>query len=76
MVHERALAVIATGLTAIAHVHLAAAVAAAQEPGEKELPAPRRPSRDGAALTGRIVGDHPLVPLELGSTRYSLRAGP
>ena len=56
---------IAPRLAAIGDIHLAAAMATAQEPGEKQLPAPYRSSGHGAALAGRIVGDHALVPLEL-----------
>ena len=66
VIDERTLAVIAPRLTAIAHVHLATAVAATQKAGEKQLPVPCRSSGDGASLAGRVVGDHPLVPLELG----------
>ena len=64
MVHIRALAVIAAGL-AVAHVHLASAVSAPEEPRENELASPCRSARHGAALARRIVGDHALVPLEL-----------
>ena len=65
VVHESALAVIAPRLAPIAHIQLAAAMATAKEPSEKQLPAPHRSSDRGTTLTGRIVGNHLLVPLEL-----------
>src|ERR1700757_2114482 len=37
----------------------------AQKPRQKQPPAPHRASDRGTALTGRIVGNHLLVPLEL-----------
>src|SRR5437588_11406046 len=58
------MAVIAACLAAIAHIHFAAAMAAAQKPRQKQLPAPYRPS-DRGTFAGRIVGNHALVPLEL-----------
>src|SRR5260370_10344401 len=66
MVHECTLAMIAPRLAAIGHIHFAAAVATAQKAGEEQLPVPHRASRDATSLASRIVGDHPLVPLELG----------
>ena len=65
VVHESALAVIAPRLAAIAHIQLAAAMATAQKPSKKQLPAPHRSSDRGTAFAGRIVGNHLLVPLEL-----------
>jgi hypothetical protein len=41
-------------------------VATTQKAGERQLPVPRRSSGDGASFAGRIVGNLPLVPLELG----------
>src|SRR5260370_6958349 len=64
VVHACALAVVAARLAAIAHIHLAAAMATAQKPGEKKLPAPHRPFGQ-SAFPGRIVGNHPLVPFDL-----------
>src|SRR5271166_3397303 len=52
-------------LAAIGHVHFATAVATTQKAGEEQLSLSRRSSGDGAALARRIVGDHPLIPLEL-----------
>src|SRR6266851_2574062 len=66
VVHESTLAMIAPRLAAVGYIHLAAAVATTQKAGEEQLPAPCRSSGEGASLAGRIVGDHPLVPLELG----------
>src|SRR5260370_1338629 len=65
VVHKSASAVIAPRLAPIAHVQLAAAMATAQKSSEKQLAATHRPSDRGTALTGRIVGNHLLVPLEL-----------
>jgi hypothetical protein len=39
-------------------------VAAPQEPGEKQLPAPYCSSDRGTAFTGRVVGNHLLVLLK------------
>jgi hypothetical protein len=50
----------------LAGIHFATAVATTQKAGERQLPMPRRSSGDGASLAGRIVGNPPLVPLELG----------
>src|SRR5215472_4465609 len=49
---------------AVAHVHLLAAMTASEQPSEKEFAAPCRSARDGAALSGRVVGNHALIPLE------------
>src|SRR5271163_1879079 len=65
VVHESALAVIAARLAAIAHIQLAAAMAATQEPRQKQSTRPHRASGRGAPLAGRIVGNHLLVTLEL-----------
>src|SRR5271156_1572662 len=65
MVHASALAVIAARLAAIAHIQLAAAMAATQEPRQKQSTRPHRASGRGAPLAGRIVGNHLLVTLEL-----------
>ena len=65
VVHESAFAMIAPRLAAIGHVHFATAVATTQKAGEEQLPVSRRSSGDGASLARRIVGDHPLIPLEL-----------
>src|SRR5690242_908150 len=61
VVHKSALAVIAPRLAPIAHVQLAAAMATTQWSSKNQLAAPHRAS----ALTGRIVGNHLLVLLEL-----------
>jgi hypothetical protein len=63
MVHASALAVIAARLAAITHIQLAAALAATQEPCHEQLTPPPRSSGRGAALPGRIIGNHPLVAL-------------
>src|SRR2546421_9617871 len=65
VVHKSALAVIAPRLAPIAHVQLAPAMATAQKSGKEQLAAPHRSSDRGTALTGRIVGNHLLVPVEL-----------
>src|SRR5947209_10438472 len=65
VVHKSALAVIAPRLAPIAHVQLAAAMATTQQTSKKQLAAPHRASDRGTALTGRIVGNHLLVPREL-----------
>src|SRR5271163_1374413 len=65
MVHASALAVIAARLATIAHVQLAAAMAATQEPRHEQLTQPHRSFGRGAALPGRIIGNRPLVALEL-----------
>ena len=65
VVHESASAVIAPGLAAIAHIQLAAAMAATQEPRQKQSTRPHCASGRGAPLAGRIVGNHLLVTLEL-----------
>src|SRR5258708_16629845 len=64
MVHDGALAVVAAGLP-VAHVHLSAAMATSQQAREYEFAPSCRSARDGAALSGRVVRDHTLVPLEL-----------
>jgi hypothetical protein len=56
---------IAPRLAAITHIQLAAAMTTAQKPRQKQFSAPHRSSDRGTALTGRIVGNHLLVPLEL-----------
>lgn len=71
VVHERALAVVTARLAAITHIHLATALATAQKPREKKLPAPYRPSGQ-SAFAGRIVGNHLLVPLELAPADIAL----
>ena len=55
---------IAPRLAAIGHIHFAATMATTQKPSQKQLSAPHR-SFNRRAFAGRIVGDHPLVPLEL-----------
>src|SRR5208337_2261747 len=66
VVHKRALAVVAPGLAAIAHIHLATAMTTAQKPSQQQLAAPHRPSRQGA-FAGRIISNDTLVPLEFAS---------
>ena len=61
VVHESTPAEIASRLAAIGYIHFATTVATTQKAGEEQLPVPCR-----ASLAGRIIGDHPLVPLELG----------
>jgi hypothetical protein len=41
-------------------------VATTQKAGKEQLPTPHSSLGDGASLAGRIVGNHLLVPLELG----------
>src|SRR4029077_5520868 len=65
VVHESSMAIIAPGLAPIAHIQLAAAMATAQKSCQKQLPAPHRSSDRGTALTGRIIGNHLLIPREL-----------
>src|SRR5215831_8985585 len=64
MIHERALAVIAPRLAAIADVQLAAAMTTAQKSSQEQFSAPYC-SSDCGAFAGRVVGNHALVPLEL-----------
>src|SRR5260370_40027837 len=63
VVDESTLAKIATCLAAIGHIHFATAVATTQKAGKQQLPTPHSPSADVASLAGRILGNHPLVPL-------------
>src|SRR4029077_17324830 len=65
VVHESSMAIIAPGLAPIAHVQLAAAMATTQQASKKQLAAPHRSSARGTALTGRIIRNHLLIPLEL-----------
>src|SRR5258708_7649502 len=65
VVHESALAEVPPRLASIAHIQLAAAMATAQEPCEKQPPAPHRSSDRRTTLAGLVVGNHLLVPLEL-----------
>src|SRR5258707_6012706 len=58
------MAVITASLAAIAHMHLATAMSAAQESRQQQFSAPHRPS-DRGTLAGCIVGNHTLIPLEL-----------
>ena len=57
VVHARAIAVVATELAAVVHMEFAAAMAAAQKPGQQQLAFTGRSASERAAHAGRIVGD-------------------
>src|SRR5271166_2944322 len=65
VIDERAFAVIAPRLAAIADIHLAAAMATPQKPCKKQLALPRCACGGGASLAGRVIGNDALIALEL-----------
>src|SRR6201988_2750096 len=71
MVHDGTLAVVAARL-AVAHVQFSAAMATSEQARENKLASARRPARDGATFSGRVVRNHTLVPFELLPTDIAL----